>query len=176
MHAGETLPRAPIAVALLLLVTSVPAIADRSTVHIEDDDALFVGDPTGQADVRARDEVLGKEVEAGTFKEYIFPVEPVDNRLEIDLRYDPGVVTPFGPCLKANDLDLEVQGPGFERSYPGCDGGDLTVLADGVPTGAYTVRVDADRGSTVCVPDDTSSPCSSAGVEYRMEIRVYSLG
>lgn len=176
MNAGDELPRVPIALAVLLLVASVPAVADRSTVHIEDDDTLLLGDPTGQADVHVREQLLGQEVEAGTHKGYTFEVEPADNRLEIDLRYDPGQVTPMGPCLKANDLDMEVEGPGFHRSYPGCDGGGVTVLANGVPTGTYTVRVDAERGSTVCVPDEVFSPCSSPGIEYSMEIRVWSLG
>jgi hypothetical protein len=166
----------PVALAVGVLVASVPAIADRATVHIEDEEVLLVGDPTGQADVDVDQDVQGQQVQVGTAKEYAFPVNASANRLEIDLDYDPGELALAGPCLKVNDLDLYVEGPGWSRSYPGCDDGAITLLDQDVPTGDYTVRVEADRGSTVCIPDDPSNPCSSPGIEYRLEIQVWSRG
>lgn len=157
------------------LIAPASAMADEAALRFQDEDALLVGDPSGEAAVHTDHAILGQEVDAGTYKDYSFPVDPSANRLEVDLSYDTGDVGVGGPCLKANDLDLFVEGPGWSRSYPGCDGGEITILDHHVPTGSYTVRVEADQGSTVCIPDDVSA-CTLPGVEYRLRITVWRLG
>lgn len=157
------------------LLAPAPALADEAALRFQDEDALLVGDPSGFAAVHTDQVVAGQEVDVGTYKEYSFPVDPPANRLEIDLAYDAGDVGVGGPCLKANDLDLFVEGPGWSRSYPGCDGGGISILAHDVPTGPYTLRVEADQGSTVCIPDDPSS-CALPGAEYRLTVTVWQLG
>lgn len=168
MVVGEGCDRVPIALAVILLVTSIPAVADETTTHIQDEDELLVGDPTGEAGFRL--DVFSSAASAGTYKEYTFPIEHAENRLAIDLVYDVGAITPMGPCLKAHDLDLYGEGPSWQRSYSGCDSGELSVVDEDVPVGDYTVRVEAEQGSTLCVPDPPSS-CSGA-VEYYLEIHV----
>lgn len=175
MYWGNGSAWPPIVLAVGLLAASAPTVADGVAVSVRDEDTLLVGDPSDELDARVDQRAAGQDVEAGTYKEYEVPVEPVTNRLAIDLRYDTGPIATTGPCLKANDLDLTVEGPGFQRVYDGCDGGHLTVLADDVPTGEYTVRVDADQGSTVCVPGELSTSCSSPGVEYLLEVTVWDV-
>lgn len=175
MAVGDTWPWVP-AVIALLLVAPAPAMADQVVFRFQDEGALLVGDPTGQAEVHTQQRVLGQDVDVGTHKAYTFAVEPADNRLEIDLTYDAGDVGIGGPCLKANDLDLYVEGPeGWSRAYPGCDAGEIRVVDDHVPPGEYTLQIEAERGSTVCVPDDPS-PCTLPGVEYRLALTVWSIG
>lgn len=173
MYLGPRSTWLPIVLAVAV-ATSLPAVADEVAESVRDDDVLLVGDPSGQADVHVEQSALGQDVDAGTAKTYDVPVEPPTNRLEIELRYDTGPIATTGPCLKANDLDLFVDGPGFERVYNGCDTGHVTVLADDVPTGNYTVRVEAKQGSTACVPNEFSR-CDSPGVEYRLDVTVWDV-
>lgn len=172
---GAPRPWAAIAIALGLLATSFPALADQMTVHMHDEDAVLVGEPSDEVHARAQQDLPATSVGAGTFKEYRFTVDAADNRLDVDLSYDPGRFLAVGPCLKANDLDLFVEGPGWKRSYPGCDGGELIVLAEHVPPGDYTVRIEADRGSTLCL-DPGASGCAPGELHYELEIRVWDRG
>jgi len=170
MAVGAPKPWTHIALAGLLLAVAVPVAADRPTATIEDEDAVLVGDPTGLAAITA-----GEDVEVGTQAVYQVPVEPADNRLEIDLTYDAGELTFAGPCLRANDLDLVVEGPGWGRTYDGCDDGHISLIAEDIPTGEYTVRVEAEQGSTLCVPLGSPTGCSDDRVDYRIEIRVWEV-
>ncbi|PSG96838.1 hypothetical protein BRD56_08650 [Thermoplasmatales archaeon SW_10_69_26] len=160
---------------MVLVAASIPAVADRTTVNVQDEDALFVGDPSGVVDARVDQTLLGQDVDAGTFKAYEVPVEPASNRLEIDLRYNTGPVASTGPCPKANDLDLRIDGPGFERVYDGCDDGHVTLLAPDVPTGNYTVTVEAEQGSTICLPFALAPGCDHPQIEYRLDLVVWQV-
>lgn len=166
----------PLVVSLSLLAASLPALGDRLRVHIQDEDALLVGEPTDTVDVHLDQTGDTPGSDAGTHKTYDFHVPVSHNRMEVELRYDPGVASPQGPCVPANDLDLYIDGPGnWERAYPGCDDGRISAVGNDVPPGDYTVRVDARQGATVCVPDDTAEPCTAPGVEYAFELMVYDL-
>lgn len=159
-----------------MVLSSVPALADDLTVHIRDRDALLVGEPTDTTDAHVDTKTPVAPVDVGTAKSYTFTIQSPNNRLEIDLEYDNGAGTPSGPCLRANDLDLYVDGPGdWQTNYPGCDSGKLTFLESAVPAGDYEVRVDADHGTTSCVPEEPSNPCTAPAVEYELLIQVWDL-
>lgn len=174
VYVGWRVPWISFALAVALVLTAAPALADEPSVRIEDRDALLVGDPIGVADLRL-DQTPAGQGDLGTYKEYTFAIDASQNRLEIDLRYDAGEIASTGPCLKLNDLDLYVEGPGWQRAYPGCDGGSITVLADDVPAGNYTVRVEASQGSTVCLPVAFGA-CTEPGIAYRFELEAWDAG
>lgn len=173
---GKGLRWVSIALVVALVSVASPVLGDRLIVHERDENATLVADPTGSEDFRIEQTGPANLTPIGNYIEYEFQIEAPDNRLELDLVYDPGPVAIQGRCLYTTDLDLYIEGPeDWQRAYPGCDGGSITVFGSAIPVGNYTVRVEAEEGTTMCLPSPGDLSCTAPDVDYLFEVKAWDL-